>query len=90
MFEKSQEIFTFTLTNNVLTISEDDGVTAIAIKLLSGVGTYKGTKMVNGLDSTPTALVAGGDSVTVSAEQTKYIRSLVIDCSAGVAEIIAR
>lgn len=89
MFDKSQQIFTFTLTNGTLNITEGDGVTAVAIKLLSGTGTYKGTKSVGGQSSTATS-IAVGDSVTVSSEQTKFIQNLVIDCSAGVAEIIAR
>jgi hypothetical protein len=89
MFDKKQAIFTYVLTNGIFTVNETDGITAVAIKLLSGAGTYMGTKMVNGIDSTATPLVVD-KGVTISSEQTKYIDNLVIDASAGSIEIIAR
>jgi len=89
MFEKKQAIFTYTLTNNTLTINEADGITCVAIKLVAGAGSYKGTKRIGSIDSTATSLVLN-KPVTISSEQTKYIDSLIIDASAGTIEIIAR
>ena len=89
MFDKAQAIFTYTLTNDIMTINAADGVTAVAMKLTAGAGTYKGNKKIGSLDSTPTSL-AVEKAVTVSAEQTKYIDNFIIDASAGVIEIIAR
>lgn len=89
MFDKSQAIFTYTLTAGILVINVADGITAVAMKLTSGTGTFKGTKRIGTVDSTATSLVAN-DPVTVSAEQTKYLDQFTIDASAGVIEIIAR
>ena len=89
MFDKSQAIFTYTLTNSTLTINATDGVTCVAILLTAGVGTYRGNKRIGSLDSTATSLVVG-TPVTISSEQSKYIDSLLIDGSAGTIEIIAR
>jgi hypothetical protein len=89
MFDKSQAIFTYTLTAGILVINATDGITAVAMKLTAGSGTYKGTKKIGNIDSTPTSLIAN-DPVTVSAEQTKFIDEFTIDASAGVIEIIAR
>jgi len=89
MFDKAQGIFTYTLTGGTLTINAADGVTAVAMKLTGGAGTYKGNKKIGSLDSIATAL-AIDKAVTVSAEQTKYIDSFIIDATAGVVEIIAR
>lgn len=89
MFDKKQAIFTYTLTSGILTINEADGVTAVAMKLLSGAATYAGTKKIGNIDSTPTALVVD-KSVTVTSEQSKYIDVFTIDASGGSVEIIAR
>lgn len=89
MFDKKQAIFTYTLTGGTLTINETDGVTAVAMKLLSGAATYAGTKKIGSISSTPTSLVVD-KSVTVTSEQTKYIDSFTIDAGGGSVEIIAR
>lgn len=89
MFDKKQAIFTYTLTGSILTINETDGVTAVAMKLLSGAATYSGTKKIGSIASTPTSLVVD-KSVTVTSEQTKYIDSFTIDAGGGSVEIIAR
>ncbi len=89
MFDKKQAIFTYTLTSGTLTINETDGITAVAMKLLSGTATYAGTKKIGNVDSTPTPLVVD-KSITVTSEQTKYVDSFTIDATGGSVEIIAR
>lgn len=89
MFDNKQAIFTYVLTSGVFVINEEDGVTAVAMKLLSGAATYAGTKTINGIQSTQTPLVVD-KSITVTSEQTKYIDSLTIDATGGSVEIIAR
>jgi hypothetical protein len=89
MFDKKQAIFTYVLTSGTLTISETDGVTAVAMKLLSGAATYAGTKKIGTIDSTPTSLIVD-KAITVTSEQTKYIDSFTIDATGGSVEIIAR
>jgi hypothetical protein len=89
MFDKAQKIFTYTLTNSILIIKETDGITAVAMKLISGAGTYKGTKTIGSINSTPTSL-AVDKGVTITSEETKYLDEFTIDATAGVVEIIAR
>lgn len=89
MFDKAQNIFTYTLTGTTLIINAVDGITAVAMKLTGGAGTYKGTKKIGSVDSTATSLSVD-KAVTVSSEQTKYIDNFIIDATAGTIEIIAR
>jgi hypothetical protein len=88
-FEKKQKMFTYVLSGTTLTITEDDGITAIALKLTAGTGTYEGTKQLKAVASAPISLVVN-EPVTISSEQTKYIDELIIDASGGTIEIIAR
>lgn len=88
-FEKKQKLFTYVLSGTTLTITEEDGITAIALKLTSGAGTYEGTKQLKSVASAPISL-AVNEPVTISSEQTKYIDELIIDATAGNIEIIAR
>ena len=89
-FDKRQQIFTTVLTNDVLLIQEEYGVSAVAIKLVCGKGFYIGNKSLGLIVSTQIDLVVG-QSVTISTEQTKYVDMLSIDCQAGgVIEVIAR
>ena len=89
MFDKAQRIFTYTLSNNVLVIKETDGITAVALRLVSGAGTYQGTKVIGSISSTATSLTVD-KAITITSEETKYLDEFTIDASAGVIEIIAR
>jgi len=89
MFDKAQRIFTYTLTGSILIITETDGITAVAMKLVSGAGTYRGTKKIGAIDSTPSSLVVD-KAITVTSDETKYLDEFTIDATAGVVEIIAR
>lgn len=89
MFDKSQAVFTYTLTNNILVINAVDGITAVAMRLVSGSATYKGTKKIGAIDSTPSTLIVD-KAITVTSDETKYLDEFTIDASAGVVEIIAR
>jgi len=89
MFDKKQKLFTYVLTANTLSIIESYGLTAIALKLTAGAGSYLGTKSIGAINSSAIPLVVN-EPVTLSSEQSKYIDELLIDASAGVIEIIAR
>ena len=89
MFDKKQKLFTYVLTANTLNIVESYGVTAVALKLTAGAGSYLGTKSLGAINSVAIPLVVN-EAVTLTSEQTKYIDELLIDASAGVIEIIAR
>lgn len=88
-FEKKQAIFTYQLQNSTLTINEDDGITAVALLLINGAGSYQGTRIINSVSSAAVPL-ALNTPVTITPEQTKYIDELLIDASAGIIQIIAR
>lgn len=89
MFDKKQNLFTYVLTNDTLTVIEEYGITAIALKLTAGAGSYSGTKKLGTLSSAAIPLVVD-EAVTLTSEQSKYIDELIIDGSAGTIEIIAR
>jgi hypothetical protein len=89
MFDKKQNLFTYVLTNDTLTVIEEYGITAIALKLTAGAGSYLGTKSLGAINSVAIPLVVD-EAVTLTSEQTKYIDELLIDASAGTIEIIAR
>ena len=89
MFDKKQKLFTYVLTSNTLNIVESYGLTAIALKLTAGAGSYLGTKSLGAINSIAIPLIVN-EAVTLTSEQTKYIDELLIDASAGVIEIIAR
>lgn len=89
MFDKKQKLFTYVLTASTLTILESYGVTAVALKLTAGAGSYSGTKSLGAINSVAIPLVVN-EAVTLTSEQTKYIDELLIDASAGTIEIIAR
>lgn len=89
MFDKKQKLFTFVLTASTLTILESYGVTAVALKLTAGAGSYLGTKSLGAINSVAIPLVVN-EAVTLTSEQTKYIDELLIDASTGTIEIIAR
>lgn len=89
MFDKKQNLFTYVLTNDTLTIIESFGLTAIALKLTAGAGSYLGTKKLGDLSSSAIPLIIN-EAVTLTSDQTKYIDELIIDGSAGTIEIIAR
>ena len=81
-FDNKQEIFTKVLVSTTFTVTEEYGLTAVAIKLVSGSGTFKGNKRIANDTSDAIPLVVN-EPVTVTSEQTKYIDSLIIDCSGG-------
>ena len=88
-FDKKQPLFTYVLSGATLTINEEYGITAVALKLTAGAGTYSGTKRLGSTSSTPIPLVIS-EPVTVSSEQSKYISEFIIDATGGTIEIIAR
>jgi hypothetical protein len=88
-FDKKQPIFTYVLSAGTLTINEEFGITAVALKLTAGAGTYSGTKPLGAISSAPIPLVVG-EPITISSEQSKYISEFIIDATAGTIEIIAR
>lgn len=88
-FNKSQEIFTYVLNGSTLTITQDYGLTAVALLLKSGSGAYSGSRTIGGIASTPIPLGIN-IPLTITSEQSKYIDELLIDGSGGVIEIIGR
>ncbi len=80
--------FTDTLTDDTFTIDRTMGITTLAMKLVSGSGTYQGTKTIGTRASTALSLVVD-EPVTISGNEA--ISELIIDCSGGgVIELIGR
>lgn len=88
-FDKKQEIFTYVLNGSTFTIIKDYGLTAVALLLKSGTGSYQGNRKVGSTPSAPIPL-AVNVPVTITSESSKYIDELLIDGSGGVIDIIGR
>ncbi len=83
----TEKIWTQVLTNSVIVIDDSFGIQEVAMKLISGTGTFSGTLKLGTYESTPIPLSVN-DSVSITAELG--ISSLTIDCSGGgVIHIIA-
>jgi hypothetical protein len=79
-------VFTYVLTNGIITIKSTDGINVVALQLLSGSATFKGNKTVGSLASTAISLLID-DPVTIALGTD--LDSFVIDASAGVVNVIA-
>ena len=88
-FNKSQEIFTYVLNGSTLTITQDYGLTAVALLLKSGYGSYTGNRTIGSIASAPIPLGIN-IPLTITSLQSKYIDELLIDGSGGIIEIIGR
>ncbi len=84
----TDNVFTYVLTDAVFPIVASFGVTAVAMKLISGAATYTGSLTLGNFASAPIPL-AVGDPVTIGNNQ-QAIDILTIDASAGVVYIICR
>jgi hypothetical protein len=87
---KGQKLYTGVLTDDVMTIGEEDGIRTISMVLVSGAGTFKG-----GLPLGPTPSVAidlvVGVPVTVGTNKVAPLDDFKIDCSGGgVINLIGR
>ena len=80
-------VFTYVLTNGIFDIISDYGVTAVAMKLVAGAATYKGSLKLGSVDSAAVPLTMN-DPVTIG--QGLAIDRLTIDASAGTVYIICR
>ena len=82
------EIFTFTLTNDTLTLGEENGVVAVSIQCTtSTAGSVTGNAVVAG-ESSSAISITEGNSVTISSTNGKPISSLVIVAPSGCTLII--
>ncbi len=76
----NEKIWTQVLTDGIILIDESFGLQDVAMKLISGVGSFSGTLRVGTYASMPIPLEIN-DSVTITAELG--ISQLTIDCSGG-------
>lgn len=82
------KIFTFTLTNDTLTLSETNGVVAVSIQCTtSTAGTVTGSAVVAG-ESSAAISISEDNSVTISSTNGKPIESLTITAPSGCTLII--
>ncbi len=76
----NEKIWTQVLTDDTIVIDESFGIQEVAMKLISGAGTFEGTLKLGTYPSEPIPLVIN-DPVTITAELG--ISQLTIDCSGG-------
>ena len=82
------KIFTFTLTNDTLTIGEGNGVVAVSIQCTtSTAGSVTGDAVVAG-ESSAAISITEGNSVTIASTNGKPISSLTITAPSGCTLII--
>lgn len=84
-FGLRENIGTFTLSSQTITVSGNDGVLNISLLLVSGTVTVTGVMGIGGLSSTPITLVA---DKPLNLGSNFPIDGLTIDASAGEVTII--
>ncbi len=78
-------VYTGTLNGETFTITNDIGVTSVALQLVSGTVTFKGSMSVGALgESTPLTLVSGKPYFYTS---NNPIDGFIIDATLGVCDI---
>lgn len=87
MSSQTLKIWTYTLTNGTLTISEDMGLTCVSMLLISGAATVAGTIQAGTVASTALSLSVG--SALVISPDTRFIlRDITIAATSGVVQFI--
>ncbi len=82
------KIFTYTLTNDTLTIAEGNGVVAVSVQCTtSTAGTITGDAVVAG-ESSAAISITEGNSVTIASTSGKPISALTITAPAGCTLIV--
>ena len=76
-------IFTYTMSNNTMTITEDDGVVAISISSQTGIGYVTGSGTISGKTATLT-VIPEGSTLTLASTSGKPIEQLTIVAGVGV------
>lgn len=76
-------IFTYTMTNDTMTITEDDGVAAISISSQTGIAFVTGSGNINGKTAVLT-LIPEGSTLTLASTSGKPIEQLTIVAGVGV------
>lgn len=85
---QADNVGTFILTNESITIIKEWGVTKVAIKMISGVGNYSGTMKLGNRSSVPIPLVVNDPVVWADDD---VIDGLTIDCTGvGVIDLLTR
>lgn len=83
----TQNLWTYTLSNNTLVIDSTFGLTAISLVLNSGTGTILGgASLNNGLASTQIALVVG-QPLTITSSSGTSLNNLTLTTTGDVSII---
>jgi hypothetical protein len=83
-------LFTQVLSTTTFIIDGSMGLRSASFVLISGVGSFKGSKPIGGTLSQSIPLVIG-QSVTISADGVDSLDTLELDCSGGgVIHLIAK
>jgi len=86
----SQSPFTKVITGEIFETLPEYGITVLVIELISGTGSFAGTRRVGLLESVGISLIIG-DPVTISVEGLNYLSDISVTADGGSAiKIIAR
>jgi hypothetical protein len=77
-----QSIWTYSLVNDVITITSDFNFTRISFLLISGTGTYKGGLTSNAIPSAPCTLQVG-QSVEIDLSTSAILNTIILDTTTG-------
>ena len=77
------DVWTLLIEDDTLTIDESYEFNNLSILLISGEGTFQGTKTVKEIDSVPVPMVVGLPINLTSKESNRFVKGGIIDCTAG-------
>ena len=83
------KFWTYTLTNNILTIDETYNLTQISFELASGAATVIGS-LNSGTVPSATIDLVSGNPITLASGNSNVITGITIDASAGVVVIVGK
>lgn len=88
MINNGQEFWTYELSADTITITQDMGLTALSFVLVSGNGTYLGSAKAGSIVSTPIAMTQG-QPITITTDSNNPISNWTITTD-GVVSIIGK
>lgn len=88
MINNGQEFWTYELSADTITITQDMGLTALSFVLVSGNGTYQGSAKAGSIVSTPISMTQG-QPITITTDSNNPISNWTITTD-GVVSIIGK
>lgn len=83
-----QQIWSYELNNDTITIDSSFGLTIISFVLTSGDGSFQGSLSASGIPSSPITLVVG-ETVTLTGDNGFILNGITITTT-GIVSIVGR